>query len=51
MASDRPALGPCFGTPISPWLEPHLRRCARSQTPNAITTAPASANQVMAYCR
>jgi hypothetical protein len=26
-------------------------RRPRSHTPNAITTAPASANQVMAYCR
>lgn len=26
-------------------------RCARNQTPKAITTAKASANQVMAYCR
>ncbi len=25
--------------------------CARSHTPNAVTNAPASANQVMAYCR
>ena len=29
----------------------HPRRCARHQMPNAITTAPASVNQVMAYCR
>ena len=29
----------------------HARRCARHQMPNAITTAPASVNQVMAYCR
>src|SRR5207244_6469063 len=29
----------------------HPRRCTRSQTPNAITTAAASSNQVMAYCR
>jgi hypothetical protein len=27
------------------------RRCARSQIPNAITSAPARVNQVMAYCR
>ena len=26
------------------------RRCARHHTPNAITTAPARPNQVMAYC-
>jgi len=29
----------------------YARRCPRSHTPNAITTAPATANQVMAYCR
>jgi hypothetical protein len=27
------------------------RRWARSQIPNAITTAPARVNQVVAYCR
>src|SRR6266403_6230006 len=27
------------------------RRCARSHTANAIVTAPARANQVMAYCK
>jgi hypothetical protein len=27
------------------------RRCPISHTPNAITTAPAKPNQVMAYCR
>src|SRR6266446_6329580 len=32
-------------------LFPARSGCARSHTPKAITTAPARANQVMAYCR
>jgi hypothetical protein len=32
------------------WIAAH-DLCPFSQTPNAITTAPARPNQVMAYCR
>ena len=31
--------------------ELHALRCPRHHTPNAMTTANASVNQVMAYCR
>ncbi len=41
---------PKTGTGHAPY-DAELRRCPRHHTPNAIITAPASANQVMAYCR
>ena len=32
-------------------IGPQVRRCPRHHTPNAMTTANASVNQVTAYCR
>jgi hypothetical protein len=39
-----------FGGSMSLSYEACIRRCALHHTANAITTAPANVNQVMAYC-